>query len=288
LLEHDRIYVDVIKVNLLHIAVNGTYETLFQRVEDIRLQQFVARERPNLVRTEEGRLNATQFIARVARRNEQLQLGRTASTQAVLTQSRRLTQANTSFIGAMIFATSERTVQLIETRTELGRIVASRPRLISEVERTSLANSTLAETQRNNMEVRARGNISRAVANTTRDITKATIERTQQLEELVSLEIDHTLDLFEISLDANVSATEITATGSAVAAETLAYRRAQKTDWVMLRDTLNLSDRDLAGVLLYRALGRANDMTVTVDHPAVPFRLLEGPVPSNVVPSVTV
>lgn len=280
-LEEDLIYVELIDVNMIHIAVNATFETMYQNVENIRLQQITARERPRLVTTEEARLNETQFITRQARRNEQLQLAQTAITQSQLDQERRTTLANTTFQQAMIDAESARNVALISARTELGRIVASRTRLVSEVERAALANITLAETERRNMVVRAEGNISRALANATRDYIEAQIVQTRRLEDLVSREINYLLELFSIELAGNTSAAVLEAQGNAAAAELLAKIRAETSEWVMLRDTLSMTDQELAALVMYEAMGKAENMTVTVDHPALPLRTLEGPIASN-------
>lgn len=280
-LEEDMIYVEVIDVNMIHIVVNATFETMYQNVEDIRLQQITARERPILVTTEESRLNETQFIARQAQRNEQLQLAQTAITQAQLDQERQTTLANTTFQQAMIQAESDRNVALIEARTELGRIIASRNRLVSEVERAALANITLAETERRNMIVRAEGNVSRAMANATRDLIEAEIVRTRLLEDMISREINYTLEIFSIELEGNTSAAVIAAEGNARAAEVLSDIRAETTEWIMLRNTLGLSDAELASILIYQAMGKSENMTVTVDHPALPLRTLEGPIATS-------
>mmetsp|Transcript_4858 Transcript_4858/g.12481 ORF Transcript_4858/g.12481 Transcript_4858/m.12481 type:complete len:457 (+) Transcript_4858:188-1558(+) len=286
-LNADLIYMNIIKVNMLHIAVNETYETAFQHVEDIQLQQIVAQVRPELVQTEEARLNATQFIARQASRNEAIQLARTNSTQALLEQVRLVTEANTSFQQALILAESDRNVRIIRAETELGSIRASRETRLAEVRRAALQNITLAETERANMEVRERGNLSVAFANRTRDITRAQIERTRRVEELISREINHTLEMFELDLDANTTATELGATGTGDAAESLASLRSRRSEWLMLQESLNLTDRDLASVLLYRELGNADNMTVTLDHPSIPFNLIEGKMPvDSVVPQV--
>jgi len=234
-LEEDGMFFNIKRVSMQRIVVNQTYERSFQRVEDVELQRIAAAERPNLVRTNEARLNTTQFIAREAQRNQQLQVAVTETTQATLLQRQRVTEANTTFQNAMITAESNRSVSIINANTALGRIIASRPRLVSEVEREALANQTLAETERQNMVVRAEGNISRALANLTRDVAAARIRQTLRLERLISREINHTLDLFQIGLEANTSAAETEARGNATAAETLGERRADTADWIMLR-----------------------------------------------------
>jgi hypothetical protein len=284
----DRVYITIIKVNLLHIVVDPVYEALFQQVENIRLQQIVASELPNIIRINETRLNETQIIARQAVRNQEIQIALTATTNAQLAQTRRVTEADTAFQQAMIVAESARNVEMIEARTELGRIVASRQVRVDEIVRQALANKTVSETDRQNMVVQAVGNQTRAAATRTRDLALATIDRTQRLEELVSREITHALALFEIDLDTNTSEFEILSDSAATAAETLGRERAVATDWVTLRTALCITDRQLAEIVLYRAFSRSTDMLVTVDHVSGPLQLIEGGVPGGVLPSVAV
>lgn len=275
-LERDRIHVNVIKVNLLHIDVDDAYETLFQQTEDIRLQQITARQQPALIRINEERLNETQSINLEAQRNRDLQQARSATAQAQLAQARQITEADTAFQRRRISAESARNVAVIRADTELGRVIGIRPVRIGEVTRAATANRTLAETERQNMEVIALNNISLAHSNRTRDIQIAQTNRTRQLERITTRAIEFTLRLFQIDLEANTTAAERRFDGYGAANETLAAERAVATEWNTIKTRLNLTDHQLATVVLHKTLARAGNATVTLDWQAQPLRLAEG------------
>lgn len=278
----DEIFVDIIKVNLLHIDVDNSFESLYQEVENRRLQQLVALERQNIIRIDETRLNETQFIQKQAQRNQLIRNAETETVRAQLDQQRLVTNANTDLQQAIILAESDRINRLIRANTRLKKTKATRTLAIDAVKRVALANATLAETQRQNMRVIALGDISRAQANATRDITKAQIAETRAIEGLISVGINATLEIFKIGNDANATASEISLNGDAESSEILASKRAETSHWIMLKETLQLTDESLANLLIYRAMARNANKTLTIDHEAVPLRLLEGNVPSSV------
>ena len=287
LLEMDGIGVEVIQVNLEHINVDPRYEDLFQEVENVRLQRITANERPDLVRANETRLNTTLFIQRQAQRNEQLQQARALTTQAQINQGRDLTTANTTFQAALIAAESDRNVQLITEGTILQRIIASRSREVAEIERVALANFTVAGTERQNMEVQALGNISRAYAEAQRDVTTALIYQTQRIEELTTREINATLEELTIAIDAQLEHDLILANGSAYANETLVAMRTDALERSVIKNTLGYDATKMATYTLYEALRHTGtNLTTVLNNPAQPLRLIEGNGPTSIVPAL--
>jgi len=281
-LETDGVFIDIKKVNLLHIDVDTAFEALYQKVEDRRLQQLVAKERINIITIDENRLNQTQSIEKVALRNVKLRTAEADTVRVQLDQERQLTEANTAFQQAIILAESDRINRNIRATTLLEKQKASRTLKVQAMQRVALANKTLAETDRENMVAVALGTIDRARADASRDLALAQIERSRKLEQIISLEIAQNLEVFEIKLEADVTAAEIKGEGEAAASETQASERAKTNDWIMLKETLGLDDKTLANLLLYRSMGSSGDATVTVDHDAIPFSLLEGDINGGV------
>lgn len=271
----DGVGVDIIKVNLQQINVHDEFEQRFQAVEDAKLQQLTAIENETLIRLEEEQLNQTEVINAEAQRVRLLREERALTVQANLTQQRLITEENTAAAQALIRAESDRINRLIRAETALAAIVDRRQLLVETVRRNAIANLTLAETERQNMEVIAQGRINRVLAQRDRDVARANIARDKQLEEVITYGINQTLAIFRTHLDANVTAERITSEGQANADEYRASERPKTTEFTMLRSTLGLSEHDLATLIMYRALGRSTNVTTFLDYKKQPF-LLEG------------
>lgn len=280
-LTSDGVFVNVNKVSLLHIDVEDRFEALYQRVEDRKLQQLVASETENILQIEGKRLNETGFIQREAIRNKQLAAAKADTVKAELSRQRQLVEANAKHEQERIAAESDREVRKIKATTTLIKTVSIRQLKTQTVTRISLANKTLAETARKNMMAVEQGEIERARSYETRDISIANIARTRKLENLETQSIEQVQHIFEIALEAKTVAQEKALQGKADAAEVQGTERAKTSEWVMLRETLGLSDEALANVLMYRALAKSKSATVTVDHEAVSMRLMEGGIPAG-------
>ena len=272
----DGIHVSVIQVNLLHIDVYEPFEERFQAVEDKRLAQLVAQENITLIELDEARLNETQHIEAIASRDRQLREAGSATVQAQLEQTRLVTEAQTLAEQDMIAAETDRTNRLIRAQTLLDETVARRTLLVQQVLREARANKTLAETMRQNMRVVAEGNKLRAMANRTRDVQLALINQTQAVEALVSRGIARTLDVFRTTASAQHEANVTRLRGIAHASDIRADTRARTAEFVALQNALNLTDRELASVLLYRGLGRrdpSQNLTLLMNYVKQPFML---------------
>ncbi|EGD82927.1 hypothetical protein PTSG_03560 [Salpingoeca rosetta] len=276
--EQDGVFVSIIQVNLLHIQVYTPFEQKFQEVEDRRLAQIVASENVTLIEIEENRELETASIAAEANRNKLLREAMSRTVTAELEQQRLMTEARTAAQQAQIQAESDRIGRLIRARTQLDETIARREFLVQQVHREASANQTLSETERQNVVVRAEGEVRRALANRTRDVQLALTNQTRAVEALVSSAINSTLQVFRTQLQSNFTAAATELRGRGRAADIRADTRAHAAEYIALQRSLNLTDRELASVLLYRGLQRRTDsgnLSVLFNYAKQPFNFLE-------------
>jgi len=103
-MDSDGVFVNIKRVNLLHIDVDDVFENLFQAVEDKRLKKLVAEEKVKIVRIDEARLNKTQSMATLATRDKVLQTAEAEVIRARLEASKQITDAETADKQAKIIA----------------------------------------------------------------------------------------------------------------------------------------------------------------------------------------
>eukprot|EP00039_Didymoeca_costata_P014220 m.227393 g.227393 ORF g.227393 m.227393 type:complete len:458 (-) comp15972_c0_seq2:300-1673(-) len=269
--ELDGVFIDIINVNLLHIQVYKPFEEKFQEVENKRLQQVVARENTELVIQQEVRKNQTEHINAQAQRDQRLQEANSLIIKAQLEQEKLVTEAETQHEQDKIEAESDRQIRTIRAQTVLEETVAQRQLTLQELDREALQKFTVAETARQNMESVARGNIERALSEARRDIQLANIERTKQIEALVKLTIEKNLEVFNINLTANVDGQRIRQNGVAQAREAEKNVKKKTREFELLQDKLNMSDKAVVSLLLYRALQKSPDKKVLLDYVKQPL-----------------
>eukprot|EP00049_Salpingoeca_infusionum_P027271 m.31365 g.31365 ORF g.31365 m.31365 type:complete len:458 (+) comp9414_c0_seq3:456-1829(+) len=269
--DQDGIGVNVIRASILHISVHAQFETRFNDIESIKLDQRVAEENGNLAIVEQRRLNETGVIALLAQRDRELQEARAEVIAAELGQERSVTDAQTQAIRSLIQAESDRVKRTVQAETRLDELKANQALEVREAEREALAKFELAKTQRENLIAMSEGRLLRAAANRTRDIQVAMTQVTQRTERLVSVAINQTLQLFEIALNANTTAQKIEAEGDVNARRIYAEQRPATERLNLLKEKLGLSARELAQIIWYEAVGTSVDKTVLVDYEKQPL-----------------
>ncbi|EDQ89740.1 uncharacterized protein MONBRDRAFT_24808 [Monosiga brevicollis MX1] len=303
IVERDGVLIDVIRVNLLTVKVHESFENKFQEVEDIllahqalflnplgsiRAEQIEAEADHRLAVIEESRLNETDVINLLAQRGRQNQSAHAEVIEATLEQQSSMTTARTKAIRERIQAESARAQQLIRKQTALEETIADRDIQVAKAERQVVATLQLAETERLNMVTEMEGQVRRAMANRTRDISQGLLNQTRRLEGLAALRIDHDLSVFEIRLNSNVSAQQTRDRGTADAEDEFVRMRTSADAHLALQAALNMSDAQLASLLWHRGISASTtNKTVFLDYDKVALLNEFGPHNTQTVASVT-
>eukprot|EP00045_Choanoeca_perplexa_P013265 m.149566 g.149566 ORF g.149566 m.149566 type:complete len:461 (-) comp16297_c0_seq1:3661-5043(-) len=279
LVEKDGVLIEIVRVSLLHIAVDARFETKFQEVEDIRLLQLQAQADSELAVIEESRLNETEIIVGLAERERRLQQARAEVTGAILAQQSETTQAETQALRNLIQAESQRIQERIKKETALQEADADQDLKVRKAQRQAIADAELALAARLNMQTEMAGEVRKAAAHRERDIATANLERTRRLESLASVSIDRALAMFREALEANVTAQQIADQGLVDADARVVSVRGETEDHLAIQQALNMTDAQLAGLIWYRALNgtNSNNRTVFMDYSKVALMSEFGP-----------
>lgn len=266
----DGVFVTIVKVNLLHIDVYEPFEAKYQAVEDARLEAKKVKEDQNLMKIEETRLTETQEIAAYAENGKLLQEAASRTAVAQLQQAKEKTVANTRAQSDFIAADSDRKQRLIRVQSKLAEAKEDRELQLAQIIRQNTEKLTRAETNRSNLISTEQARVLMAHAKAEQAKKEALIKQEKTLASLEALNITHVLEMFQLELAATVKVDAINNDGEASAAEQLRVTRQKTAEFELMQDKLNLTDRGMVSVLMYRALKRS-DPTVMLDYEKEPL-----------------
>lgn len=267
----DKIYINIVKVNLLHISVYPDYEANYQLVEDRKLQQEVEMNHIQLIELNEKTLLEQARIASEADRNKRVAIAEAATVTATLVREREITEAETTLTQSMIEAESRRITEKIRANGLLVEEQKTRDLALAETTREAHTALELATTDYENMIILQEGELKRAAANRERDLVIATRSKETAVAELSKEEITAELLIFDLLLANNLTVAQLTESGKAAAAEEERTVRAKTEEFRVLQSKLHLTDEGLARLFMQRALKRSTGKTVMLDYEKTAF-----------------
>jgi len=170
-----------------------------------------------------------------------------------------------------IEAKTARETALIRVRAQLNEEEKVKEIKVAEATREAQTALELAKTARQSMIIEMKGALRLADSNADRDIAIAQLAAEKTIEALKKEEVTAELDIFDISLRANLTSAMLMSSGDSAAAEEEWLTREKTEEFRQLKDKLKMSSKGIATLLMERALGHSKSKTVTLDYDKIPF-----------------